>query len=325
VECSLPYTAGDFEAVARLALHNDPSNVDVLFAAAHLFEWAGKREESLARLNRTLLLSTKLQPYQIEYIASRIRSAQDIAAVIPARFPQTAFWSTRIQRDHRVLFQGAGPVFEKLQLAAIDDSLSEFRSAAVPPDIHRQRLLSLYDAAATQAVRRRLDTELATYSREMGDEQLSPYLMERSQFDAADVVDAALASDTRPSKSTLANWGTDADLCLDDFYSSIGFYIPQGEAPRLIELHGRRKELQFAPTVLKVFVSDDNQSWSELEGNIQVGSVQIGEGRIVAIRPHSRYYKYWKINFASSLRARNFCNSAQKMLRVYRSAAARSS
>lgn len=319
VQCSLPYTSGSFEAAAQLALRNDPTNVNVLFAAAQLYEWAGKNEESLARLNRTLLLSTSLKPFQTEYISSRIRTPEDAEAIIPARFPQVANWSEHVQRLNPELFRNSRAVFEKLQLAAIEESRSEYKNGSVPPEIHKQRLLSLFACAASPEVRRRLDTELASFSRYLGDEKLTTYLLERGALFEAEVLEATIDSDTRPLKSVLAAWGANPEVCLDDFYTSLGFYLPQGESPKLIELHGRRLDAQLAPTVLKVLVSDDNQNWSELEGNVTVSSAQFGDSKLVAIHPNSRYYKYWKINFSSSLRSRAFCNSAQRMLTVYRS------
>lgn len=322
VECSLPYTGGEFEAAAHAALLKDPSNVNVLFASAQLFDWAGKSEESSKNLNRTLLLATSLKPFQAEYVASRLRTPRDVEAILPARFPQIAAWSERVQIANPDLFRVATPSFEKLQLAAIDDSLAEFKSGKLPGENHRQRLMSLFASAATSSVRRRLDAELAAYAREQGDEVLTPYLMERGALFEAAVLDAAAGSDTRPLKSVLADWGGNPELCLDEFYASLGFYLPEGESPKLIELQGRRRDAQITPASLKILVSDDNQSWSELQGSVEISSVQFGDSKIVAIHPHSRYFKYWKINFSSSARTRSFCNSAQRMLTVYRSSPA---
>ncbi|MBN8550541.1 MAG: hypothetical protein J0M12_14595 [Deltaproteobacteria bacterium] len=318
VECSLPFTTGDYDAAAQRALRDDPANINVLFSAAQIYGWAGKDEESLRSLNRMLLLAVSPKPYQVEYIASRLRTPQDVQAVIPARFPQIAAWSARLQQEKPDLFRNSQSVLEKLQLAAIDAALAEYRAGQIAPNIYRQRLLSLPGVVASPVVRRRLDSELASFSKSIGDDQLTPYLLKRGALDETAVLDASIASDTRPLKSVLTNWGSNADMCLDDFYGSIGFYLPVGSSPKLIELRGKRKDAVIPSNMIKVLVSDDNQTWAELEGSLVIGSITFGDTKIVTIEPNSRYFKYWKINFASSAHTRSFCNSAQELITVYR-------
>ena len=323
--CDRPLTQGSFAAAAQAALDADPTNVNVRFAAAHIFEWAGRRSDSLQQLSRVLLLGTSLSSEQRSSIGGRLTSPSDVEAVVPGRFPQIAEWSMYLRFQNAPLFHDAQEQLTRLQLKAIEESRIEQESGSVPADIHERRLLLLYRAPASAAVRRALDREIASQSGSRGQSQLAQYLRERQDLAETDIVRARESSDTRPLKQPLLHWSPVGEFCFDDFYTSVGFYLPNGESPKLIEL---RSKVELDPGVrgsMRVYVSEDNRSWSELQGNVQYQSVTLGDSHLIAIRPNSTYFKYWKIAANSSTRSRTFCDSAEQLLVVYRTGSGRTS
>jgi hypothetical protein len=321
--CSEEYTSGKFDAATRLALESAPNDSQVLFASAQILEWGNRRTEGRDLLKRALSVSTGLTDAQVRYIAARMQSPEDVEGIIPARFPQIVFWTSKIQSLNPELYTHSGPVLSKLQHDAIDESLTALRAGRIPAEVHQERMLSLLPLVAGPEVRRRLDVELVSNTEGLEDQELVGYLRGRQHLDEAKILPAALASDTRPAKSVLADWGTRDTVCVDDFYTTIGFFLPDGGSPRLIELHALKGDAQISESSLKVYVSEDNQVWTELQGVVKSSSILLGTGRIVAIEPHSEFYRYWKINFASAGRTRNFCNTLNRMVTVYRNASRR--
>ncbi len=318
--CALPYTQGSFADVAKAALEADPTNVRVLFAAARIYEWAGQHADSLGRLRQVLQLSTSLGSEQRSYIGGRLQTAQDVEAVIPGRFPQIADWSAYVRSLNPGLFRSAQTEFSRLQLSAIAESRAEVDSGLIPAELHERRLLSLYRAPGGPSVRRRLDHEIAAQSGERGQSQLAQYLRDRQDLDETDVVRAVVPSDTRPLKTPIVHWSPSGEVCFDDFYSSVGFYLPPGQSPVLIELRSRADLDQAVQGTMRVYVSEDNRTWEELQGGIQVRSAKLGETTLISLWPHSNYYKYWKISSNNAVRSRKFCDNPEQLLVVYRSA-----
>lgn len=314
--CFEPLTAGSFSEAAAAAVRNDPTNVDVLFAAARIFEWAGRNDEAHARLKQVLSLATSLSPEQRGYIFHRLIDPPDLERILPSRFPQIADWSIALSDANPELFSRGASELAVLQRQAIELSREDAHEGRVPQEVHERRLLSLYRAPANAAIRRTLDREMAAHT--SGQSQLVQYLRDRQRLEEAAIVRAVITSDTRPLKAPLLAWSPQDDICLDDFYVSIGFYLPDGEAPKLIELHGRKEQSLSQLPPLRLYVSEDNFNWSELQGNIQISTVRIGDLPTIAIRPNAGYYKYWKLTTGASTRSKAFCELAHRFLTVYR-------
>lgn len=319
VHCEEPFTSGSFEAATAYAIKSDPTNVEVRFAAARIFDWAGNRAEALANFHQVLASAVRLQPEQKALIFRYLNTPSDLTAVIPDRFPQVAEWSERLRQENPDLFRRARVELTSLQMEAIRNSGAELEQRRISADLHERRLFALYSACASPQVRSQLDQEL--YGIGMRDRlapELSEYLRARSTLAETDVVLGWATPDTRPLKTPFVNWNPQSEACLDDFYPSLGFYLPEGESPKLLEIRAADEGGDDLSALIKVYVSEDNSDWSELQGNLQIRSLVLGNSRLIAIRPSTGYFKYWKINFGIGSRTKRFCNVPRDLLRVYR-------
>ena len=316
-DCKLPYTHGDFLAAVEFAIHSNPNDERVLFAAAHIYDWAKRDNQGAEALKHALGLSTSLSPEQINYVLGRLNQPKDIETIVPATFPQIAIWSAALLRNKPELFRSSATVLSRMQQAAVVESAAAYQHGAIPSDVHYRRIISLYRCQASSDIRQQLDAEVAHYFEGSGNDSAGRYMEERRHYAELPIIQASLGADTRPLKTALVGWGVDKNFFLDEFYASIGFYLPQGRAPKLIELRSERETSQMNLSSLKVMVSDNNFEWTELQGNVSIEAVTIGSQALIAIHPNAHYYKYWKINFFSSARTRSFINSAEQMIAAY--------
>lgn len=323
-DCALPYTQGDFREAVAFALTADPTNASVLFSAALIRQWAGEAEIAWGLFKRVLLLGVSLPKAQVDYIALQIKDAASAEAIIPARFPQVATWTGLLQERQAEKAQVYSAVLEKLQTAALEASSKELEQGKIPTEVHVKRISSLLALGVANSVRQKVDRQLSQYLEGRGERVLALYLKERASLVEIDVNRAFLDNDTRPLKSVLGAWNDQHSFALDQFYGSVGFYVPGSIAPRLIEVHAYSEVPSFSPSFLKIMVSSDNQRWEDVQGEVELEKFLLANHTVVAIRSDVDLYKYWKIHFASSARTRNFSNPLDKLVRVYVDAGGRS-
>ncbi len=316
-DCALPYTRGDFREAVAFALNADPTNASVLFSAGLIRQWAGEPELAWGLFKQVLLLGVSLPRAQVDYIALQIKDAASAEAIIPARFPQIATWTGLLQERQPESAQIYAPVLEKLQTTALATSTQELEQSKIPTDVHIKRISALLAMGVANSVRQKIDRQLSQHLEARGERVLALYLKERASLVEIDVNRAFLDSDTRPLKSVLAAWNDQQTFALDQFYGSVGFFVPGATAPRLVELHAYSDVTSFSPSFLKIMVSSDNQRWEDVLGEVTLEKFLVANHTLVAIRSEVDLYKFWKIHFASSARTRNFSNPLNKLVRVY--------
>ena len=319
-DCALPDTRGDYRQALREALASAPADVLVKYAAALVFLWGGEREQALLLFHQALRFGTILDRQQEEFIFSQVQDVHALRSVIPPRFPQIAKYSLWLALNE----QAAPPaeasftkVLSELQLRAVELSAEEFQDGAIPLDIHWNRMVAMQQASLPEAVRRRIDQELAVVLRRRGQVSAAAYFADRSRAQRLPCVLAYLSADTRPQKSPLVEWGRDQLIYFDDFYASIGFFLPPGQKPRIIELQARSPLEEVPASMIKVYASTDNQNWQDVTGEVQQSSFNALDRATVVLRLNSEYRKYWKIHFASALHQRSFINELSEVIRVY--------
>lgn len=318
ISCASPYTEGDFEAVARFALAHDPFNTEVMYAAAQILDWGGKEFESRKLLNRFLSLATSLRPAQEEFVLQRLRSPEQIAEILPQRFPQIIEWSARLRERSPGVFESAAPVIAQMQLAGIDQNDRAFEAGTIPAELFYRRLVQLLDAAALSSVRQRLDSELMKYYTLVGKRDVVDYLEQRKRYVNLEIIPAGLVSDTRPLKSSLFQWGLEGRVAFNTYFNSIGFFLADRQSPRLIQLAADGRTGGIVESDIRVFASDDNRRWAELPAaQMNVKTMEIGERSIVVIRLPEQAHRYWKIHYANSARRGTFINELAGMISVY--------
>ena len=326
--CREPFTGGDYREALRVGLRQDPTNIDLRYAAGLIFLWGNERREAFESFHQTLLFGTKLSDRQKDLIFSLINDSESLSQIVPPRFPQvidySRFFVEKMEKADR-----AGPEDERwrrltetlvqMQLKAVEGGLAEYSSGAVPVEIHRGRLLALMRLSGSSDVRRRVDFETANLMKESLDSQLASYFAERSRYDELAVIRASAAGDTRPLKSPLVNWDKQESLALDNFFRSIGFYLPQGQTAKLIQLESSNSGSSAIRTSLRVMRSVDNQNWEEVTASLAGEAFDLEGRTIVSYKTNLAQgaFKYWKINFSGSAREGSFTNTLSGLIKIY--------
>jgi hypothetical protein len=316
-ECGRPYTSGDFREAVAFALSSDPTNPSVLFSAGLIRQWAGDEAGAWHLFHQVLLLGVDVPQGQLDYIQSQITSPAALKAIVPARFPQINHWSRQLQKQSFVPLREISPALASLQLSALAQSKSEYEQGRIPIELQIKRLQGLLALGVTNVVRQTIDAELAELLEHKGEQGLAQYLRARSKLVEIQVNRAYVDSDTRPLKGALGAWNDQRPVLLDQFYSSIGFFVPMGAWPRLIELHAQTEVSSFSTTNLKFLVSDDNQRWMDVQGEVRTEKFVLANHTVVAAHSDVEPSKYWKIHFASSSRDKLFYNGLEQLVKVY--------
>lgn len=330
----------DYRDAVALAITAEPSNPRILFAAGLMAARGGDRDQALALFNSVLNTQVGRVTAHESAMLSQIQTGNDVLRLIPARFPQVAIWSQllveqqrREQRAVEVLGNSdEGSIrqaLSRLQLNAIEASRKELEAAEITAFVHSDRLVSLstlalHDSALIlgDQVRGAVDRELL---RLLDEERVALNLApetratitRRAGLESIAVLKTTLASDTRANKSPLVNWEVSQNLWFDEFYRTVGFYLPPEASVSLIELVGYGSLRELSPATIEIFGSADNQSWEVVKPATEILKSTLGMSALLSIPVAKQSYRYWKVNYASAARQRRFQGELQSMLRVY--------
>lgn len=316
-DCGRPFTQGDFRKSMQSAVEFEPANVGVLFSVGLLAQWAGDSQQALGMYRKALSLGDSLNSVQKDYIARQIVTGQDLLAVVPARFPQVIEWTRRLRSLRGELSQSLESSLDNLHQQALTLAEEEYSTSSIPRAMHEQRLFGLLSVGVSSQSRQKIDRLLSALFAERGSNPISEYLARRTQYSEVAVVRSFTDSDTRPARSPLVNWNHTGERFFDDFYSSVGFFVPDNYRISLIELQGRSETSSISLPLVKLFGSNDNQQWVALEGETRLESVKLGQRFVLAIYPPGDAFRYWKLNFGSSARTRTLGNELQDLIKVY--------
>lgn len=317
VRCSERYTEGDFRKVAAFALAADSTNTRVIYAAAQLALWSGDEGELDRLLNRFLTLKLEVRPNETEFVFSNMLNPERLKRIVPGRFPYVLQWAKLMRERKPELFRELSSTWATLQLEAIEESRAALVAQKIPADLHRRRLGELGGVAAGSNVQQTADRELADIYRRIGGGELAAYYTARSELEELAVVRAVQKSDTRPAATALVAWGHDDIATFDEFYTSLGFYVPVGYQPRLVEVAAVAPGAAVEGAVIQLMGSNDNATWVQLSDRVQVTALNLGQTPTVTLRLEGGNFRYWKIHYGSSDRPRSFRNALVKLVKVY--------
>jgi hypothetical protein len=323
VDCQLPLTQGDYASAIVQALELNPTDVESKYAASLLLLWGNAPKEAWRLMREVLRFNTELTESQRRGILSRVQEEASLRAIVPARFPQIVYVSEYLDAnplsfgDNKARQKNFVDALAELQREAIASSVEEYSLDAVPYSIHTDRLIRLSDFAADDSVRQRLDRELSTLVRRRSQVALSDYLSERASLKQLQAVYATMSADTRPAKNPIVKWGGEERFHFDEFYRSVGFYLSAGQAAQGIELQVSSLPNSASGQLIKIFVSEDNQNWSEITSQVTFRSFELGRRVLVTMRFPARVSKYWKIHYSSANRERLLLGLIPEGVRVY--------
>ncbi len=316
-ECGLEHTSGDYRKVLDQAVRYDRVSPQVAYSGALIAFWSGDLDQSGEFLNHFLELSTTLSPGQERFILARLDSPVSIEKIVPARFPQIADWSKRLYDSRTQVFDAARQVLFRMQLQAIESNLAEVSQGRISRELAAERLMSILPVVSDDSVRRRVDLELSKFLAQDQQEEVAEYLLARHSLSNLKVVPSVLHSDTRPASGSLSSWNSNESFVIDEFHNSLGFFLPEDVSVRLIELGGVKSGRSINPAQIGIFVSQDNRNWTEVSSGVTHLAFRLGGRPYLTFTANQLQYRYWKIHFGSSERARHFSGKPLEMLRVY--------
>ncbi len=321
--CEKPLTEGDFKEALTSALELDPTDADAQYAAGLILRWGRAVPEAAKLFYRVFRYHPRLSGAQERQILGSIDSPQMLREVVPARFPQVLRASHYFLREPylvrtvNVADEQFLQALAELQSEALALSQSEYGRGLLPFSMHLQRMTELADTAASPQVRQELDRQLAILLRRRGDTALAQYLSERATWKLLEVVPTTIGGDTRPLKTPLVRWGETNSFFADEFYRSIGFFLPDGQGVRSIELNFSGRPSGAYRSALHVYVSSDNQNWTEISTGGEEVPFSLGSKNLVVIRTPVRGDLYWKVHFANAARDRRLLATIASNLKVF--------
>jgi hypothetical protein len=122
----------------------------------------------------------------------------------------------------------------------------------------------------------------------------------------------------------LVAWNRSERVTLDRYYSAVGFFIPHPEMVRMVTLRSEKAVVGTIVPLLKVFVSENNYSWTEVTSALTVSAIPVDRHGYVAISLPSEGLpsgfgkpKFWKVYFSGSQGNGAFSGTIGDMLEVY--------
>lgn len=314
--CSQAQTQGEVGEMVDRALYWDPYDREVLFWGARLKLWIQQREQALSLFHRLLRYSSSLTPGQSIEVLGELNNAADFREVVPAIIPQVTRWSSLLRERRPGDFALWRKEIAASQQSAIDEVRGRLESLEIPRQLFERALRDLEEVAATDAVRQKIDHELSISAALRGASEEADFLEQRSKLSALEVVRAQASSDTRPSANSLVRWGDEQQVAFDDFYQTVGFYLPPQQGVSLITLRGQNAAEALDPRNVRLFASDDNEHWIEV-ASLKVELVSVGSEELLAIIVPVEGHRYWKVHNSSPIRRKQFGGTLFDLLQVY--------
>ncbi|NDC39800.1 MAG: hypothetical protein EBZ48_17500 [Proteobacteria bacterium] len=201
-------------------------------------------------------------------------------------------------------------------MASIDEARQRLESQKLPQELFERMLHELQEVSATDKVRRKVDSELAQEALGRRASVEAEFLKRRSELQSLAIIAAQAASDTRPSTTSLVRWGHAQQVYFDDFYQTVGFYLPPHQGASLIVLRAPFSGQMVQVESLRVFASEDNERWMEVSPQ-KVATLRVGSNQLVEVSIPLEGQRYWKIHNSSPVRSRQFGGSLSDILSVY--------
>ncbi len=306
--------------LARFAAKIDPLNQEVLSTSAFVLAEAHQRQEARTLAQRALALETSMPTSDPLTLLAYVDSRTDIGELLPRKLSVVAEWSERLKYLDREAFKLWSPPLAQVQLETLEPMAS--RDVA---DEELALLFRLERATASPKVTRIIHKLLG---KNAGDERAARFYSSLAALEMLPSVPTTAESSSLMRNGVLTDWNRSAEVTLDRYYSAVGFFVPNPEKVRSVNLRSEKTVTDSIVPFLKVFVSENNYSWTDITSALQIKAVPIGRYGFVSITlpPEglpSAYGKpqFWKVYFSGSQRNGAFTGNIGEMLEVYGRAA----
>ena len=313
----MPLSDGDYHEVLARAERADPTNAKVLYASALVRLWGGEKERAFELIRKVLEMGSPLSEVQIRYVISMMLSKEDVVKILPARFPQILSWGEILNRENSDKSLGRKEGLGQLQVAALEWALVQSREGKLPEQVVYGWLTELFGSEASEEARISLDGKLSELLPHAGERPFGEYLAARAKLQEIPISRAVIEADTRPRKGTLSWWDRKTWVTIDEFNSSVGFFVPEGGVVESIQLFSEERASAVDPTLLKIYGSYDNEVWEDLTNSIVFIPTRLSGRGVVGLILKKAGFRYLKIHFDSAQRTRTFRAPLDLVVRAF--------
>lgn len=324
VECHLPYTTGNTQAVVDIGLAREQANPSVVYAGGLIALWSGDAKNARRLFNQFLRFGMGITAGQEELIQSTMSVPSDISEVVPASFPQILTWTEKLRQDPRFWYtqeisEQSTQVLKSLQLKALDENRHQYQTGIIPEDVYEGRLYDLLYFSLIDEVRKIVDAEIAHFKGGYGTNTVQRFFLERSTLEEIPVARSLLLGDRKPLKSSFSSWGNSVNVRLHETHTSVGFFLPEKAHPSTIVFRGRDASVIPSIASLSIYVSEDNITWDKISEGVESSTFVFHEHPFITLKiPKDRYhYRYWKFQFEKTGGIRFFGDYLSKLVTVY--------
>ncbi len=303
-------------ALARYAAKSDPLNQEVLSTAAFVLSDAGERREARALVQRALALETSMPTSDPLSFLALLDSRADLSELLPRKLSVVTQWSERIKRLNRETFSLWSTALSQVQM----ESLAQLENSDLS-DEEISLLLRLERVAATPKTGRAIHKLLG---KGLGDDRAAGFYSSLAALERLPSVPASVESSSLMRNGGLTEWNQSARVTLDRYYSAVGFFVPNPEKVRTVNLRSEKTVTDSIAPLLKVFVSENNYSWTDITTAVKVKAVPIDRHGFVSISLPPEGLpsafgnpQFWKVYFSGSQRSGAFTGEIGEMLEVY--------
>ncbi len=303
-------------ALARFAAKRDPLNQEVLSTAAFVLAEAGERREARSLVQRALALETSMPTSDPLSFLAIVDSRAELSELLPRNLSVVTQWSERIKRLDRESFSSWSAPLSQVQT----ETLAQIENRELT-DEEISLLLRLERVVATPKVGKAVHKLL---SKSVRDDRSAGFYTSLASLEKLSSVPATVESSSLMRNGGLTEWNRSAQVTLDRYYSAVGFFVPTPEKVRAVNLRSEKTVTDSIAPLLKVFVSENNYSWTDVTTAVKVKAVPVERHGFVSItlppdglpaafgKP-----RFWKVYFSGSQRSGAFTGEIGDMLEVY--------
>lgn len=265
---------GDVLSVLELALKMSPTDASVNYAAGLIYLWSGDKLNARRLFAKVVQYDPNATLGKELVMRGAIENVSDIAEIVPARFPHVIRWLGLLS-DYPPLHATEGVHLEAikalgaLQIRALNSNREEYEAGIIDKDIFETRLFELSSLAEDPEARSVVDNEMSRLVFNELSSNEHQLFQTISGLERMPVVLGLLSHDRRPLKSPLLTWGYAGEVNVLAENASTGFYRAEGwETHAVIFIGAKDDSRVLEKSGVKVLVSEDNQSWAELNEEV---------------------------------------------------------
>lgn len=298
-------------SIVDFAVSVCPTWPEVLYSSAFLMHSLGHPQRARSIARRLLSLEVPMPSRSPLELLKLLSNPDELTEIVPAKLQLAVAWSNYLRSEGADRFDLFRSAIEKIQLNAIN---SDLKTNMLSND---QRILleRMLRVAATSQVRESIDALLASST---GYADQGGFYRERSKLREHEIVRTFINSDSTPARGALLGWNRGRVVALDYYYNSVGFFDPDSEDLRRIDLESTEQPSESISSLLKVFTSSDNVNWADITRKTTLINQRAGDRSVVSILlAKDAGGPFWKVHFAAASRDSRLVGELESFVRAY--------